>query len=93
MPNSMQEMNNLIFVHFCEVEFGSYLMVALSPVIEPDLPGAFITDVNRENSLQIPFMTGNNLDDGLIKTSGKIFYQKFKYRNYIFFSPESDSFI
>lgn len=53
-------------------------MVAFSPVVEPDLPGAFITehprDINRENSLQIPFMTGINFDDGLLRTSGTQIY-------------------
>lgn len=49
-------------------------MVPFPPVIEPNLPGAFITehplDTIPENSLRTPLMTGITFDDGLLKTSG-----------------------
>lgn len=51
-------------------------MVIFTPVVEPNLPGAFMTehprDGHNENSLKIPFMTGITYDEGLMKTSRKI---------------------
>lgn len=48
-------------------------MVAFTPVIEPDLPGAFITKHPRvmltENSQKIPFLTGITYDEGLMKSA------------------------
>lgn len=50
-------------------------MVPFPPVVEPDLPGVFITEhpsnVITEKSLQIPLITGVNYDEGLLKTSGE----------------------
>lgn len=50
-------------------------LVIFGPVVEPDLPGAFITkhphDGQDENSLKIPFLTGTNFDEGLLKSAGK----------------------
>lgn len=48
-------------------------MVAFTPVIEPNLPGAFLTkhprDVISETSQHIPFLTGINFDEGLMKSA------------------------
>lgn len=56
-------------------EFDMDPMVPFAPVVEPDLPGAFIIkhprDAIPENSLRIPLMTGINFDEGLLKTTGK----------------------
>nr|AXB38858.1 juvenile hormone esterase [Sitodiplosis mosellana] len=53
-------------------EFDTDPMVAFSPVVEPDLPGAFITrhprDGRTEKSLKIPFLTGVTYDEGLMKS-------------------------
>lgn len=50
-------------------------MVAFTPVVEPDLPGAFITkhprDILSEASQKIPFLTGLTFDEGLIKRKQK----------------------
>lgn len=55
-------------------EFDTDPMVAFTPVVEPDLPGAFITKHPRDGltefSLKIPFMTGLTYDEGLLKTAG-----------------------
>lgn len=49
-------------------------MVPFTVVIEPDLPGAFLTkhpDASpTKKSLKIPFMTGLVADEGLIKAPG-----------------------
>lgn len=56
-------------------------MVPFTPVVEPDLPGAFITehprDVITENSLKIPLLTGVTYDEGLMKTAGKQIFSLF----------------
>lgn len=48
-------------------------MIPFPPVVEPDLPGAFITKHPREghdeNSLSIPFMTGITYDEGSMKSA------------------------
>lgn len=50
--------------------------VVFTPVVEPKLPGAFITehprDVMPTNAAKIPFLTGLNYDEGLIKSAGRI---------------------
>lgn len=50
-------------------------MAPFTPVVEPDLPGAFLIkhprDAIIENSAKIPFMTGVTYDEGLLKTPGK----------------------
>lgn len=50
-------------------------MAPFTPVVEPDLPGAFLIehprDVITESSAKIPFMTGVTYDEGLLKTPGK----------------------
>lgn len=49
-------------------------MVPFTPVIEPDLPGAFMTKhpggPPTKKSQKIPFMTGLVSDEGLIKSPG-----------------------
>lgn len=56
-------------------------MVPFTPVVEPDLPGALITehprDVITENSLNIPLLTGITFDEGLMKTAGKKMFSFF----------------
>lgn len=51
-------------------------MIPFPPVVEPDLPGAFISrnprDGHDENSLQIPFMTGLTYDEGAMKSARKL---------------------
>lgn len=48
-------------------------MVAFTPVVEPDLPGAFITKHPREliaeTSQHVPFLTGITYDEGLMKSA------------------------
>ncbi|XP_055308049.1 juvenile hormone esterase isoform X2 [Sitodiplosis mosellana] len=48
-------------------------MIPFPPVVEPDIPGAFITKHPREghdeNSLSIPFMTGLTHDEGAMKSA------------------------
>lgn len=51
-------------------------MVPFSPVVEPDLPGAFLTQHPREavteHSIKIPFLTGITFDEGLMKSARTI---------------------
>lgn len=51
-------------------------MVPFPPVIEPNLPGAYMTKHPREivepHSLSIPFMTGLTLDEGAMKSARKL---------------------
>ncbi|XP_031636223.1 venom carboxylesterase-6-like [Contarinia nasturtii] len=53
-------------------EFDTDPMVLFQPVVEPDVPGAFITkhprDERAETSSKIPFMTGITHDEGLMKS-------------------------
>ena len=53
-------------------------MVVFSPVVEPDLPGAFITrhprDEKAKSSLEIPFLTGVTYDEGLMKSLRKMIH-------------------
>lgn len=55
-------------------EFDTDPMVPFPPVVEPDIPGAFITEHPRNvitaKSLQIPLITGVTYDEGLLKTAG-----------------------
>lgn len=48
---------------------NSLLECAFPPVIEPDLPGAFLTEhsqeMSTENSSKIPLIAGINFDEGL----------------------------
>lgn len=50
-------------------------MIPFPPVVEIDIPGAFITKHPREqhdeNSLSIPFMTGITADEGAMKSARK----------------------
>lgn len=50
-------------------------MVPYPPVVEPDLPGAFITkhprDVINIHGNTVPWMSGINSDEGVMKTAGK----------------------
>ena len=50
-------------------------MVPLPPVVEPDLPGAFITehprDVKQPHGLSIKWMAGLTTDEGVLKTACK----------------------
>lgn len=50
-------------------------MIPFPPVVEPDLPGAFITKHPREehdeSSLKIPFLTGLTHDEGVMKSARK----------------------
>lgn len=51
-------------------------MIPFPPVVEPDIPGAFITkhprDGHDENSLNIPFMTGLTYDEGAMKSAREL---------------------
>lgn len=48
-------------------------MVPFPPVVEPDLPGAFISkhprDEHDPHSLNKPFMTGLTHDEGVMKSA------------------------
>lgn len=50
-------------------------MVVFSPVVEPDLPGAFITehprDIMDSHGLSIPLMTGLTSNEGVVKGTCK----------------------
>lgn len=54
-------------------------MVVFSPVIEPDLPGAFMTkhprDERTKTSIEIPFLTGVTYDEGLMKSLRKLIHR------------------
>lgn len=51
-------------------------MIPFPPVVEPNLPGAFITKHPREDhddsSLKIPLMTGVTFDEGAMKSARKL---------------------
>ncbi|XP_050088425.1 juvenile hormone esterase [Anopheles aquasalis] len=51
-------------------------MIPFPPVVEPNLPGAFITkhprDVSAPHSLGLPWMTGLTLDEGALKSASLI---------------------
>lgn len=59
-------------------------MIPFPPVVEPDIPGAFITkhprDDHGENSLKIPFMTGLTYDEGAMKSARKLKFNSFNYK-------------
>lgn len=67
-------------------------MVVFTPVVEPDLPGAFITkhprDEKAESSLEIPFLTGVTYDEGLMKS-----LRKFIYHTNWLFQLKSNTFL
>lgn len=67
MPNSQ-------FSIFCK-EWDIDPIVPFPPVVEPDLPGAFITehprDVNQPHGLSIPWMTGMNSGEGVLRSARK----------------------
>lgn len=48
--------------------------IIFTPIVEPYLPGAFITEHPRneisDHAVKIPFLTGINYDEGLIKSAG-----------------------
>lgn len=50
-------------------------MIPFPPVVEPDLPGAFITehprDVITPHGLDIPWITGITMDEGVMKSAGE----------------------
>lgn len=52
-------------------------MIPFPPVVEPDIPGAYITkhprDGHDENALQIPFLTGLTFDEGAMKSARKCY--------------------
>lgn len=57
-------------------------MVPFPPVIEPDLPGAFITkhprEIIAENTNELPLMTGITYDEGALKSAREIeFFSEF----------------
>lgn len=51
-------------------------MIPFPPVVEPDLPGAFITKHPRDeyepHAISLPWMTGLTLDEGALKTASLI---------------------
>lgn len=51
-------------------------MIPFPPVVEPDLPGAFITkhprDVKEPHGISIPWMTGLTSDEGVMKSARKL---------------------
>ncbi|XP_031633819.1 venom carboxylesterase-6-like isoform X1 [Contarinia nasturtii] len=63
---------NISAAFFDFFEFDTDPMVVFSPVVEPDVPGAFITKHPREDkaetSKEIPFLAGATYDEGLIKS-------------------------
>lgn len=54
-------------------EWDTDPMVPFPPVVEPDLPGAFITvhprDLGKPHGLSIPWMTGLTTDEGAMKSA------------------------
>lgn len=50
-------------------------MIPFPPVVEPDIPGAYITKHPRgehdENALNIPLLTGLTYDEGAMKSARK----------------------
>lgn len=50
-------------------------MVPFPPVVEPDLPGAYITkhprDIVEPHGLSVPLMTGLTTDEGAMKSARK----------------------
>lgn len=58
--------------------------VIFKPVVEPNVPGAFITDHPRdkltENSLNRSLLIGINFNEGLIKSSGNVKLEIFNLR-------------
>lgn len=73
-------------------------MIPFPPVVEPDLPGAFITqhprDVYEPHSISIPWMTGLTSEEGAMKSARKLtlFYVcQINYFGGIFFFLESFS--
>lgn len=50
-------------------------MIPFPPVVEPDLPGAFMTKHPRDevqpHALYVPFMTGLTHDEGSMKSARK----------------------
>lgn len=64
-------------------------MIPFPPVVEPDLPGAFITKHPREghdeSALKIPFLTGLTFDEGAMKSARK--------QKYLLFSIDRSSLI
>lgn len=63
-------------------------MVPFPPVIEPNLPGAYMTkhprNINEPHGTSIPWMTGLTLDEGALKSAGKyvcIYIYIYSYKN------------
>lgn len=72
-------------------------MVIFQPVVEPDLPGAFIAKHPREghtgHSLKIPFITGITYDEGVMKSAReltKINLFSFKNTSIYWYFPKFD---
>lgn len=61
-------------------------MIPFPPVIEPNLPGAFITkhprDEHEPNAISVPFMTGLTFDEGVMK-SARAFDISYLQKQYI----------
>lgn len=57
-------------------EWDTDPMIPFPPVVEPDLPGAFLTKHPRgkldEDAAKIPFMTGLTFDEGAMKSARKL---------------------
>lgn len=58
-------------------------MIPFPPVVEPDLPGAYITkhprDIIEPHGLSIPFMAGLTKDEGNMKSARKETYLNMKF--------------
>lgn len=58
-------------------------MIPFPPVVELDLPGAFITkhprEAHEESALKIPFLTGLTYDEGAMKSA-----REHKYSFFVF---------
>lgn len=54
-------------------------MIPFPPVIEPDIPGAFITKHPRDeyepHAIELPWMTGLTFDEGALKSACEYFFQ------------------
>ncbi|XP_031633820.1 venom carboxylesterase-6-like isoform X2 [Contarinia nasturtii] len=72
MMSPLSKAINISAAFFDFFEFDTDPMVVFSPVVEPDVPGAFITKHPREDkaetSKEIPFLAGATYDEGLIKS-------------------------
>lgn len=69
----------MTFIEYFHQKFDMDPMVPFPPVVEIDLPGAFITKHPREtiaeNTKAVPLMTGITFDEGALKSARE---KKFK---------------